>query len=231
MQVSCRILVLVMLLVLFPGVALAQQKTPEPSPTDTPFPTAGTLQATAASGLTISSPVPGQVLQGTIIIQGSSAAEGVLSAELSFAYANNPTGTWFLINAISQPVTDGSLAQWETGAITDGDYSLRLLVTFEDGSQREVIVPGLRVRNYSIIETDTPTPVTPTSTPAPGSGPVPSATATPAPRPSPSPLPTNPAEITTLNIAISVGKGALAILGLFALSGVYLLIKAIRERG
>jgi len=231
MQVLCRILALVMFLAFLVSPAQAQQETPEPSPTDTPIPTSGTLQATAASGLSVSSPSPGQVLQGMVTIHGSSAATGFVSAELSFAYANNPTGTWFLIEALSQPVTDGALAQWETGVITDGNYTLRLLVTFEDGSQREVLVEGLRVRNYSAIETDTPTPVTPTSTLAPGSEPAPLDSATPLPRLSATPLPTNPAEITTQNLAISIGKGALAILGTFALLGAYILLRAIRERG
>ena len=89
------------------------------------------------------------------------------SVELTFAYANNPTKTWFLIYQGITPVMNGPLAAWDTSMITDGDYDLRMVITFLDGSQQTVEAAGVRVRNYSPVETDTPTPATPTVPPAP----------------------------------------------------------------
>jgi hypothetical protein len=229
MQSNFRILALGWLCLFWSNVALAQTGTPGDTPTLTPSRFVGTQQVTAAPDLSITSPVPGQVLQGSVTIVGYSALPGFVFAQLAFAYAENPTGTWFQIADSGEPVAGGALAQWDTSAITDGDYTLRLTVRFEDGSQREIVVAGLRVRNYTPVETDTPTPVTPTTTLVPGGVPV-TATLTRTARASATPLPTNPAEITTQNLATSLGKGALAVLGFFAFMGAYLLVRKIRER-
>ncbi len=70
-------------------------------------------------------------------------------------------------------------------------------------AQITLIVPGLRVRNYTPIETDTPTPLPPSATSGPGTAAAaqpypehdPHPSATPLP-PTPTPLPTNPAIIS-----------------------------------
>jgi hypothetical protein len=175
-------------------------------------------------------PLPGQALQGSVAVIGNTAIHGFVSAELAFSYAGHPEDTWFLIAETDQPVSDGTLAQWDTNAITDGNYDLRLRVRRDDGSIQEQVIPGLRVRNYTPAETNTPTPVTPTATVVPGKTPVPTQTDTPPPKPTPTTLPTNPAEVTSGDAATSLGKGALAILGLFALMGVYGLVRRIGNR-
>lgn len=204
------------LLILVANAANAQQETPTPSPTE--------------AGPSISSPVSGQAVQGSVSIEGNSSVTGFVSAELSFAYAGDTTDTWFLIDESDEPVQAGVLAQWDTGVITDGDYDLRLRVFLEDGSQLDAVVRGLRVRNYTPLETDTPTPVTPTLTQLPGDTPVPTVTVTRV-LSSPTPLPPNPAEVSGPDILQSLGKGALVILGAFAILGVYILLKGIRDRG
>ena len=187
------------------------------------------LQATPPP-VTLSAPQPGQVLQGKVPITGNTAIEGFRSIELTFAYTNNPTNTWFLILYSSLPTSDGLLAQWDTTTITDGDYTLRLVVTLEDGSQQMLTIPGLRVRNYTPIETDTPPPALPSATPLPGQTPVEPPTPTPLPLPTsqpptPSPLPDNPAEISTLALARTLGIGALVGLSLLIVLGLYLAIR------
>lgn len=206
---------LFLLLMLVVNAASAQQGTPTPEPTE--------------PGPSIVSPVSGQAVQGTVPIDGSSSAPGFVSSELAFAYAGDTTDTWFLIDEADEPERDGVLAQWDTGAITDGDYDLRLRVFLEDGSHLDAIVRGLRVRNYSPIETDTPTPVTPTLTQIPGETPVPTVTLTQV-LPSPTPLPPNPAEVSGPDILQSLGKGALVILGVFALLGLYKLVHDLADR-
>src|SRR5689334_21458541 len=89
----------------------------------------------------ITSPVPEEWLRGQVTVTGKIDVPSFASAQLEFAYASNPTGTWFLIQAFSQPVGDSTLAVWDTTTITDGDYSLRLRVNLEDGTSQEVTVP------------------------------------------------------------------------------------------
>ena len=185
-----------------------------------------TAQVTSPGLVTISYPLPGQALQGDILITGSTPVEGFAGYEISFGYAQDPTNTWFQLQYATQPVDNGVLAHWDTTTITDGDYILRLVLFMSDGSQMTQTIPALRVRNYSPIETDTPTPLPPSATPAPGTPLPPSATptntpipsATPVP-PTPTPLPTNPASISKSDILATIGSGAGVGAGMLLLFG------------
>lgn len=180
----------------------------------------------------ISIPLPGHAAQGVTSIQGDSALQGFARAEISFAYIDAPE-TWFLIAESSTPVENGVLAQWDTTTITDGNYTLRLIVWQMDGSQQSALVEGVRVRNYSPIETDTPTPLPPATqsmaTPQPTATVTPTPTVTPIP-PTATALPPNPAELSMDQGLDGMGKGILAAAGLFAASGVYYQIRRIRRR-
>lgn len=227
-----RIILLSLILILVLGVASeparAQQGTPGAEPPQT-----SQSSSTPAPGVHLQSPQGGQALQGSVPILGNSDVAGFQSASLFFSYQGDPTQTWFLIAQSSQPVKNGTLAQWDTTTITDGDYNLQLKVTLSDGSQQVASVEGLRVRNYSAIETSTPVPVTQNATALPGGSSVSTRTLTPSVTPVPAtgtPFPPNPAQITTLEVAGSMGKGALAILGLFALMGVYQGIRSLGKK-
>lgn len=183
----------------------------------------------------ILSPLPGQALQGSVMITGSTNLPRFQSAEISFSYAQDPTNTWFLIQRSSISVSNGVLAQWDTTTITDSNYNLRLTIHLTNGEQTVVEVQGLRVRNYTPIETDTPTPIPPSATPVPGQIIEEMPTATPTPTftpvpPSPTPLPTNPAELSTRQIASSLGVGAASVAGLLLLLGIYGTIRRITRR-
>jgi hypothetical protein len=185
----------------------------------------------------ILAPQPGQALQGVVPIVVDTTMDGFQSAELSFAYTDDPAGTWFLLHETNQPTSASALMQWDTGAISDGTYTLRLVVTLMDGSQKISLVPGLRVRNYTPIETDTPTPIAPTSTPQPSppaDTPRPTTTNTPTMTPLPptrTPLPSNPASLSRGAVWVNLGKGALAVLGFFALIGLYQSIRSFGRKG
>lgn len=170
-------------------------------------------------------------MQGQITISGTSGVAGFFYYELAFAYSGDTTHTWFLIEDSFTPVQSGPLATWDTFAITDGTYDLRLRVTLVDNSQMETIVRGLRVRNYSPIETSTPTATatfTPTPTidrtqpfvpsEAPTETPTPTVTILP---PTITPLPTNPAEIAPQQIGDSLLRGTAGTLAAFLLLGMY----------
>jgi hypothetical protein len=175
-------------------------------------------------------PSAGDALQGSVPVSGNTAVDGFLSAELTFAYADDPTDTWFLILESDQPTSNGDLVQWDTTTLSDGQYTLRLVVTLEDSSQLVATVENLRVRNYTPIETDTPAP---TETPVPGNTPIPTQTPTPTVTPIPptsTALPPNPAQLTSQDITLSLGKGALGATAVLAVIGLYAAVrKAIRR--
>jgi hypothetical protein len=183
-------------------------------------------QAAQLDQVVITAPLPGQALQGDIMISGNTALEGFAASEISFGYTGDSTGTWFLIQYSTLPVADGLLTHWDTTTITDGNYTLRLMLYISDGSQITLIVPGLRVRNYTPVETDTPTPLPPSPTSGPGTPlppsptpsvtPIPSATPLPA---TPTPLPTNPAIISQVDVLTTIGEGAGIGIGILALLG------------
>lgn len=186
----------------------AQQAAPTPS--------------AAAPQVFLSAPLPGEALQGSVSITGRTRVPGFQRAELSFAYQDDPRSTWFLIAEFEEPSDENLLADWDTTTLTDGDYRLRLVV-YRRGNREpmETIVAGLRVRNYTPLETNTPAP---TPTALPGDTPAPTATptrtATPIP-PTPTPFPTNAAMITPGEITTSMGKGALLVILAFASLGLY----------
>ncbi len=207
--------------------AQQEQPTATPEVTTTPSPLAtqdALATAVTAPNVIIESPFPGQALQGGVDITGSISVEDFESAELTFTYAGNSRDTWFLIQEFSEPISEGLLAQWDTTVITDGIYDLRLIVNRLNGDPVTVIIHGLRVRNYTPIETETPTPVAPTSTLVPGITATPTATLVP---PSPTPFAQNPAEVTVQDIQQSLAKGAIAALSAFLLFGLYTTLRRI----
>ena len=185
------------------------------------------VSAQDAPPLAITSPAPDELLRGQVTITGKVDFPSFLSAGLDFAYASDPTGTWFNIQTFSQPLPDSTLAVWETTSITDGDYVLRLRVNFEDGTFQEVTVP-VKIGN-DVQPTPTPEP---TVTPEPDAILIPtsfllaaSPPPTDLPRPTPTALPPNPVSLGQNQIYASLGRGALVILGLFALAGLIVRVR------
>ena len=180
------------------------------------------VAAQDSASLAITSPASEEVLRGEVTITGSTDIPNFIFAQLDFAYAANPTDTWFNIQMFSQPVVDSMLAVWNTTSISDGDYVLRLRVTLEDGTFQDVMVP---VAVMNDVPLSTPTAIPPTSTaeiavqiPTPfllAASPTP----TDLPRPTPTMLPPNPASLGQNAIYGSLGRGALVMVGLFALAG------------
>lgn len=180
------------------------------------------IAAQEASPPAITSPAAEDVLQGEVTITGNTAIPSFIFAQLDFAYASNPTNTWFNIQAFSQPVANSALAVWDTTSLTDGDYILRLRVTIQDGTFQEVAVP-VKIRND--VTLPTPTAIPPTATPELAVQiPTPfllaaSPTPTALPRPTPTLLSPNPVSLGQSQIYTSLGRGALVMIGLFAFAG------------
>jgi hypothetical protein len=106
----------------------------------------------------VESPRPGDVLKGLVEIKGTVTGEEFASYDISFAYAEDTTGTWFIIQSSEQPVEKGVLAIWDTTVIADGIYRLRVRQYSTKGEVETLLVENLRIRNYSPVETKTPAP-------------------------------------------------------------------------
>lgn len=200
-------------------------------------PVSGQGQATAV----VTTPQPGATVSGLVAIAGTAAGPRFLRYEVAFGYENDPTGTWFSLFASTTPVTEGPLAVWDTGDITDGLYVLRVRVYTSQREYIETLVRGIRVRSAAAPgRTEVgATPGAPTPAESPTRTPTPTATAPlialpPAPTPSATPEagrgagPGSPVEagLSAQVVRTAFGAGVQLTFALFGLLGVYLGLRA-----
>ena len=186
--------------------------------------------AQEGADLVITSPEAGQIVQGLAIVTGTVTVLGFSSYELSFAYMDDPTGTWFTLQNSSFPVFEDELGSWDTTTLADGDYSLRLRAFLLDGSVQDMTVTDLHVRNYTAVPTPTATAtatafaeILPPTAQFIASEVAP---ATPS-HPTPTPFPPNPAGLELPSISWALGRGA--ILALLLILGVGFILRLRRE--
>jgi hypothetical protein len=169
--------------------------------------------------LEIVSPVQGEPLQGNVTIVGTVRSPGFIEGRLEFSYEEDNRDSWFEINRIALPRDNTELGVWDTTALTDGNYTLRLSAELVSGEVLTTTITQLRVRNYSLIETNTPAP---TETLQPDSAPTLAPTTTQTPTrmpPTATPLPSNPGELTLSQLSGSAVRGVLITLAAFAVLG------------
>jgi hypothetical protein len=100
----------------------------------------------AGDDLRIDSPATGSTVSGTVEILGTAAIAGMARYRVEFAYDPNPTATWFLIAENTAPVQNGILAVWDTARVSQGVYALRVAVVLPDGTVRDTVTSGIRIR-------------------------------------------------------------------------------------
>ena len=161
------------------------------------------------------SPRPGDVLQGVVEIQGTISGEDVEKYDVAFAYDDDDSDSWFLIASGEGQVSQGVIAAWDTAAIADGTYRLKIQVFYREGNPDIHIINNLRVRNYTPIETRTPEPTREEQ-----ASPVLTATPMAATRTA-VPLAQNPMEISQARFINSILSGA-------GIAGVILLLIGLR---
>ena len=148
----------------------------------------GALRASAqdTSSARIAAPKSGDSLFGQVSIQGTASNANMQRYILEFDSQDNDVERWFLIaGPITQQVKDGVLAQWNTTAVPDGRYQIRLRVVLRDGTVLSDTVQNLHVNNKQ----PTPLPtILPSATPPPPTG---APTAGPSPTPVIQQPPTN----------------------------------------
>lgn len=87
----------------------------------------------------------GDPVSGTIKITGTADVPNFAF----YKYEVAPMGSqnWATIAANREPVKEGDLGEWNTAAVTNGDYFLRLVITDNVGESLEPCVIAVRVLN------------------------------------------------------------------------------------
>jgi hypothetical protein len=172
-------------------------------------------------------PVTGELIQGTVVVRGSTPADGLRNYEVDYALSSDPNQAWALIQEGTTPVQDGILAVWDTTPLPDGEYNLRLLVNLTNGHQSVTNMYNLHVQNeaaslptsppatawYLDLEVKTPTPTPPPAIDQTTPAVFLSTTSTP--------LPKNPVEITSSRAIQALGGGAALSITIFIVLGGY----------
>ncbi len=93
----------------------------------------------------ITAPKPGDIVKGIVEITGTANVPNFAF----YKYEIAPMGTqnWAPISANRESVTSGSLGEWSTTSLTNGDYFLRLVITDNVGKELEPCVLAVRVLN------------------------------------------------------------------------------------
>jgi hypothetical protein len=104
----------------------------------------------------ITSPIADQQIRGAALIQGTAVAPNFLRYEVAYAVAS-PDPVWITIGGAQQAVANGTLATWNTRALADGEYILRLQVYATDGNFFAVVT-GLKISNAAAAAVATQQP-------------------------------------------------------------------------
>jgi hypothetical protein len=120
-----------------PEIATALAGTPASG--DLPF----GAQGCVAGRIVITFPPPGSDVSGIVDIIGTVdiPSFGFYKYEIAPQGSDN----WSTVSAGREPVRNDVLGHWDTGALTPGDYQLRLVVSDNQGNQQPPCVITLRV--------------------------------------------------------------------------------------
>jgi hypothetical protein len=141
-----------------------------------------TVHAQTPGYADITYPLDGTIIHDIVTVEGSAFHPLFSSYELSFAYPEDPTDTWFEIVApVETPVREGSLGIWDTSGLSEGEYRLRLRVHLENGTVISTFREGILVSETDPGKTPTPQREAPAGVNA--TQPYPTPTATPRPTP------------------------------------------------
>ncbi len=96
----------------------------------------------------ITSPIKDQTARGTVLIVG--AATSPLFSRYEVSYAAEPDAeSWIILGGSTRPVANGVLQSWNTRAVPDGKYALRLQVFNSDATVNEVAVRNITLNNQA----------------------------------------------------------------------------------
>ncbi len=173
-------------------------------------------------------PLPGEAAQGLLQIIGTIEIEELDYYSLEFAFQESTSDAWFNISRGDATIIEDTLGEWDTSSIPDGKYNLRLTVYSKSLTPVILVVEGIRVRNYSPIETNTPAPTSdlPTLTPTIEEAILETPTSDVFP-PTQTPPNPNPASVSQQDILENLFRGAIGGIVLFI---IFLLYRAAKIR-
>jgi len=112
--------------------------------------------------IVILSPIPGNVVAGNVQVLGSAMHPDFLQYQLEYGPDPNPGNLWYAATGpIQQPVLNNLLGIWNTGAVQDGTYQLRLRVFLRDATSLSTVVNNIRIQNRAPTQVPSATPDTP----------------------------------------------------------------------
>jgi PKD repeat protein len=112
--------------------------------------------------IVILSPVPGSRLTGAVSVLGAAQHPQFSQYYLEYGPSPNTANTWFPITGpVQYPVSNGLLGTWNTLAVADGVYQLRLRVILNDNTTLLTVVNNVRVQNAAPTPVSTPTQAAP----------------------------------------------------------------------
>lgn len=160
MRRQIALIILVLIILALPGIVLAQELKVE-----------------------ITSPEVGEELRGIVPIIGSASVPSFQYYKVEFGVGASPS-EWALIGDLhQQPILNSQLDVWDTRALPDGVYTLRLQGVKQDGNWHEFFV-----RNVVIANTRPTSTPEPTDTPVAESKPTPTLISTPTPQATSTPM-------------------------------------------
>ncbi len=105
-------------------------------------------QAPVPVSIVILSPLPGNVVAGNVQVLGSAIHPQFLQYQLEYGPDPNPGNLWFpATGAIRNTVLYNLLGIWNTTAVQDGIYQLRLRVFLRDATSLTTVVNNIRIQN------------------------------------------------------------------------------------
>jgi hypothetical protein len=117
-----------------PGPASpAAGPSPTAAVTHTPAPPPAPPAACSNPGVRLTSPGAGQSISGVVAVAGTASIDRFQYYKLEMGVGANP-GQWSFLSSNKNPVSGGSLGQWDTNPLPAGQYSLRLVVVDQTGN-------------------------------------------------------------------------------------------------
>ena len=169
--------------------------------------TPASAQDQPGNTIEITSPLAGEAVQGLAQIAGTVDVEGFQSYSLAFAFHSGAEKNWFPIMQSATPVFNGVIGEWDTSLLVDDMYDLQMTVNIVGEDPIILMIEGLRIRNYTAIETATPRSTQSDQQTTPTVETERSPTTTPTPNTTPTQLPGNKAAVTSSNLRKALQNG------------------------
>ncbi|HEC22347.1 MAG TPA: hypothetical protein ENI95_05455 [Chloroflexi bacterium] len=120
-------------LLLYPTITPTIGLPPAEAGTEAPPEPAEVVNGCEIIGANITSPEPNQAVSGQVVVEGQANILGF--AQYKFEIQGPGTGgDWVVVGTFTEPVNNGILGTWDSTSLMPGNYTLRLVVSRQDGT-------------------------------------------------------------------------------------------------